>query len=118
MPLSDREQQILQEIEQQLRSDDPAFGNDLESSKSTAGRNVRLGIVLFVVGLVMLVAFFVTGSLLVGVAAFAAMVGGIVVLVGGIRRLLLHRDEPGPKDRLTGMLARWEKRLRDRYKRI
>ena len=123
MPLSEREQKILQEIERDLYREDPAFARDVKRPPRFAeGMRARLGIGLFACGFLMLIAFFVVTSatrsqafsLLLGVLAFAAMVAGIVMMVGSLRALATSKDQP--RDRLVQALKRWESRVRDRYK--
>ena len=100
MPLSDREQQILSDIEARLREDDPklvrAVGTTTVSSR--ARRRVKVAAIGFVVGFVMLLAYIPTRSLAIGVVAFAVMLGSVVV--GGDQ---LKRFGAGQKD-LSGQL--------------
>jgi hypothetical protein len=81
---------------------------------------VKLGSLVFLCGFALLIAFFVSrGALLLGVAAFGAMVGGIVLVAGSIRGLTSGRGlNPGERrDRLTTAIQQWEEKLRRRYKR-
>jgi hypothetical protein len=123
VPLSEREQKILQEIERDLYREDPAFARDVKRPPRFAeGTRARLGIALFACGFLTLIAFFVVTSatssqalsLLLGVVAFAAMVAGIVMMVGSLRALVTSKEQP--RDRLVQALKRWESRVRDRYK--
>lgn len=55
MPLSDRERQILSEIEARLESDDPKFARTVATLPKAAGRiKLRYGIVGFLIGMIML----------------------------------------------------------------
>lgn len=55
MPLSDRERQILSEIESQLASEDPKFARTVATLPKSAGRvKLRYGIAGFVIGMIML----------------------------------------------------------------
>ena len=116
MPLSEREQQILKEIERDLLAD----GQDLGEAepRKTRGRDlIKGGVLLFVVGIVCLGFFFVTGALVLGIVAFAAMVSGLVLIANGARDAAQRnfRDlSPGSAHDLFG---RWEERLRNRNKR-
>jgi hypothetical protein len=67
----------------------------------------------------MLIAFFVSGSIIVGVLAFGGMVGGIVVIAGSIKGSVAPRRPAGPGlgDRITQNMRAWEERLRQRYRR-
>lgn len=121
-PLSDREQRILEEIERSLYEEDPGFAREVRRSWWRSGdlRGVKLGIVLFAAGFATLIGFFFSQRVLVGVVAFAAMVAGIVLFAGSLRAFLAarQRDEGSPRDRLGRKFEQWERRLRDRYKRI
>lgn len=117
MPLTDREKQILRDIERQLR-DDGTHADGPVSSRATHTRRIRLGIGSFLAGLGILIAFFVTESPLVGVLAFIAMVAGVVLIAGGATRLAAQElDRLRPKERALGSFRRWERGLRDRFKR-
>lgn len=117
VPLSEREQQILDEIEQHLRQEDPRFARSGEGA-GTSG--VKTGVVLFIAGFASLIAFFVSQILLIGVVAFAAMVAGIVLVTGGIHSMIVGRKRRNPsiRARARAAITRFEQRVRARYKRI
>ena len=117
VPLSEREQQILQEIEKNLYEEDPRFARAVRSRPSILSNagGLRLGALLFLVGLVLLVAFFVSSSLIVGVAAFGAMVAGIVVIASTLRGLALAKTQD--RQRFARALRDFETKLRQRYKK-
>ncbi|MDP9069032.1 MAG: DUF3040 domain-containing protein [Actinomycetota bacterium] len=120
MPLSDHEQRILDEIEKNLYREDPAFARHARDRRSGADQRtrVRLGALLFVLGFIGLFVFFYSGSVIVGVLAFAAMVLGIVILTAGLRAIASPRDfVRGPADRMSRALSEWEERVRRRYKK-
>ncbi len=84
MPLDDREQRILAEIERQFYQDDP----DLANAVRNISRPLRFGVKLPVVGLVLGVAtVIVTFQVTVWLAlvGFLLMVGSATVLVGALR---------------------------------
>lgn len=113
MPLSEREQQILEQLEEDLRTG----GERSRSPKSDRGerfRGLKLGIVLFVTGILLLVWFFASGLLVAGVAAFGAMVGGIVLGASSIRAEV--SENGGPAERITRAVGDWERSLRRRYR--
>jgi cytochrome c-type biogenesis protein CcmH/NrfG len=120
VPLSEHEQQILDEIEQSLYQEDPRFARDtsrkLRSFNETA--LLRLGALAVVVGIVALVMFFVTSVVLVGLLAFVAMVGGIFA-VASATHAILTRQKPSDRARqkLESILKKLETRFRDRYHR-
>jgi hypothetical protein len=121
VPLSEREQRILEEIERNLYKEDRGFARGVkrEAPRMRDRRRVRLGVLTFAVGFLVLIAFFVTGSVLVGVAAFGAMVYGIVMIAGSLIASMAPRRPPGPslEERARSFLKSFEDKLKDRYKR-
>jgi hypothetical protein len=96
MPLSDREQQILSEIEAQLSQDDPRLARTVRTTtvSSRARWRIKLSIAGFVLGFFMLILYIPTsGSLPVGIAAFVLMLGSVVV--GGDQLKRLGADQTG-----------------------
>jgi hypothetical protein len=82
VPLSERERRILEEIERNLYEEDPSFAGDLDRRRVRLPR--RTGPFLFAAGFILLLAFFITRNILIGVAAFAAMVAGMILVAGSI----------------------------------
>jgi Protein of unknown function (DUF3040) len=117
VPLSEREQRILEEIERNLHQEDPALGRaGRRGPHLDRVRRIKLGGVMLAAGFLLLFAFFVSGSVTFGVLAFVAMVGGIVLVAGSMRetptdRASIHLDR---RDRLIGALRAWEERVRKR----
>lgn len=125
MPLSEREKRILEEIEKDLYSEDPGFARDIRHPWWQKVRQVKVGAGLFVAGLLLLIGFFVSGGVvLLGVLAFASMVGGIVLMSGATHdiardQIRMHKVTMGGRLR-DGVRARttsWEQKLRERYKK-
>lgn len=118
MPLTDREKKILQEMERNLHAEDPSLARKTRSPREHHIGRIRLGAVSFVGGLLVLIAFFLTENPLVGVLAFIAMVAGVVLFAGGTSRLAqASLDRLQPKERALGTFRKWERSLRERYKR-
>lgn len=118
MPLTEREKRILQEIERNLHAEDPGLAQRSRSPRATYVRNLKLGVASFVMGLVILVLFFITTNPLVGLGAFAAMVTGVVLMAGATTRIASDEMERlQPRERALGAFRRWETMLRDRYRR-
>lgn len=89
MPLSDHEQQLLDELEKQLRSEDPRFAKNITSDTkgSLSARRILLGILLAVGGILLALFAISLGtvwSIVLGVVAFGILVaGGMVALTPG-----------------------------------
>ena len=80
MPLSDHEQRLLEQMEQQLLSDDPRFASTMRGPRSMPGarRRVVLGVVAVLVGLGVLVLAVANQSIGIGAVAFVLMLAGLV----------------------------------------
>ena len=121
MPLSDREQRILEEIEKNLYEEDPRFARATRrvTPRFDRSKRARLGGLLFVAGLGTLLIFFVTQLVVVGVLAFGGMVAGIVLVLGS-SSALVNSGREGGRDataRFRGSLKNFEQRIRNRNKR-
>ena len=95
MPLSDREQQILSDIEARLRAEDPKFAKTVSTASvsTDARRRVKLAIGGLIVGFVLLLLVVPLGEVLVGVAGFAIMLASVVY--GGNQLKRLGADQTG-----------------------
>jgi hypothetical protein len=114
MPLSEREQQILDQLEKDLHGDGASSGAPGPGSTRERFGGLKLGIVVFVAGIMLLVWFFVSGLIIVGVASFAAMVAGIVMAASSIRTEIARGGSPG--ERVARAVGGWEETLRRRYR--
>jgi Protein of unknown function (DUF3040) len=86
MPLSDHEQRILAEIERRLLEEDPKFAHQVGSSfRAHLARRLKLAVVGFVLGLIILVVGFVN-YVAVGVAGFVIMLASVFLFVRTMRR--------------------------------
>ncbi len=88
MPLSEDEQRILHEIEQQFYESDPAFAREV--AKTTvyrhAGRNLKWAGLGFFVGFAVLVASFAY-NIVLGFAGFLIMLGCAFVFERNLRKM-------------------------------
>lgn len=88
MPLSEDEQRILHEIEQQFYESDPAFAREV--GKTTlyrhAGRNLKWATLGFFVGFAILIASFAS-SLILGFGGFLVMLGSAFVFERNLRKM-------------------------------
>lgn len=89
MPLSDREQQILQEIEKSLYEQDPDFAHGVAATtlQKHLIANVRRGALLFAAGLGLLIAFMFYPNLALGVMAFLCMLAGATLGYHNLRKI-------------------------------
>lgn len=126
VPLSEREKQILDEIEQNLYSEDPSFARDIREPWWKKFRQVKFGAGLIVVGALCLIAGFVANDLLLplGLIAFVLMLLGVVLLSSATHDIAKEQIEvrhSTATDRGPGSvpekLNEWQEKLRDRYKK-
>ncbi|MDQ3661883.1 MAG: DUF3040 domain-containing protein [Actinomycetota bacterium] len=123
MPLSEDEQRILEQIEKGLYEEDPRFGRTKNRRAAhfldRFGR-LRAGLLCLAAGLAALVPFFLARWVIAGVAAFSLMVTGIVLLAGSATEALRTTggkdSKSGGRERMQGLVDRFQERLRDRYK--
>jgi hypothetical protein len=88
VPLSEDEQRILHEIEQQFYESDPAFAREV--GKTTlyrhAGRNLKWAAAGFFCGFLLLIVAFAS-SLLLGFAGFLVMLASAIVFERNLRKM-------------------------------
>ncbi|MFP5020562.1 DUF3040 domain-containing protein [Pseudonocardia phyllosphaerae] len=133
MPLSEHEQRLLDQIERALYQEDPKFASSVSGrrmSKPARRRRIQ-GAVLFVLGLVLLVAGIGLKALWVGdvpvlsIVGFLAMVGGALLALTSIGARGAKETEEGTpgspqqdKDKSGdngGFTGRMEERFRRRF---
>jgi len=80
VPLSDHEQRLLEQMEQQLLSDDPRFASTMRGPRSApaARRRIIIGVLAVLVGLGLLVVAVANAWVLLGAGAFLVMLAGLV----------------------------------------
>ncbi|MEK7252715.1 MAG: DUF3040 domain-containing protein [Actinomycetota bacterium] len=86
MPLDDREQRILEEIERQFYQDDPRLAESVRGARlaTSSSRNLRWAVLVFVTGVVLMLGFFMSQTL-VALGGFAAMVAAVMWIVAILR---------------------------------
>lgn len=85
MPLDDREQRILAEIERQFYEDDPELAAAVRNIDRSRSFGIRLPLLGLIGGLAVVVAFF-TSQTIVALAGFTLMVVSATSLVHELRR--------------------------------
>jgi len=88
VPLSEHEQRVLQELEQALYQQDPAFADRVRSETvyRHAGRHLKWSVLGFIVGLAVMIAFFTT-SVALGFAGVLIMFASLVTFWTNLRRM-------------------------------
>lgn len=117
MPLSDREQKLLAQLEQQLNAEDPHFATSMSETGTTRFSTSRLvsGAVTAVIGLGVLLWGVSQQAIWLGIIGFILMAVG--VYVGTARTKTGSRNRPSgePAARknspfMEGLEQRWEQR--------
>lgn len=87
MPLSDHEQRLLAQMEQQLLDEDPRFASTMRGAggRASGRRRLLIGGVAVVAGLVMLVLSVASSLVPLGVVAFLLMLGGAIYAMSSPR---------------------------------
>lgn len=86
MPLDDREQKILADIERQFYEEDPGLARAVKDIDRRSSRNkVRLAVLGVVAGLATILFFFATNTF-VALAGFAVLVVSATILAPEIKR--------------------------------
>jgi hypothetical protein len=88
VPLSEHEQRLLEQMEQQLSVEDPKFASAMRGSAARvkARRRIILGALGVLVGLGLVLLGVARGVVIVGVAGFAVMVAGAWLAITPARR--------------------------------
>ncbi|MGH9247518.1 MAG: DUF3040 domain-containing protein [Acidimicrobiales bacterium] len=124
MPLSEDEQRILQEIEQQFYETDPAFVREVESTTlyRHAFRNLKWATAGFLVGVAILVWALLNGNVLVAfIGGFLVMLGSAIWFEQNLRRLgRAGWQQMTNNMRASGIRSAWgdtRRRMRDRFRK-
>ena len=122
MPLSEDEQRILSEIEQQLYQSDPALARDIADTTiySHAYRNLKWSLLGFVAGLIALILTLGT-SYLLAFGGFLVMLVSALAIERNARRLgkagMQQMTQSMKAAGLRDALGNTSTRLRDRLRR-
>jgi hypothetical protein len=110
MPLDDREQRILEEIERQFYADDPKLAETVRDARlaSASGRRVRWAVVGLIAGLGLMVGFF-TRITLVALLGFGIMVMSAATLASIAKQRASVGVAP-PGSLVLRMRRRWRGR--------
>lgn len=78
MPLSEYEQRVLEQMEQQLRSDDPRLVEAITGRRIRRPLNMAIGIVAVIAGLGALIGGVAAGQTWLGIVGFVIMFAGVL----------------------------------------
>ena len=119
MPLSEQEQRLLDEMERNLYQNDADFVATVGAGRGRINyRGIVLGAILFLVGIIVLLAGVGTQNSVVGVLGFAVMFAGVFVAVTPSRRNTFARRSapttsegtPRSSSFMDNLNQRWERR--------
>ncbi|MCQ9164273.1 MULTISPECIES: DUF3040 domain-containing protein [unclassified Arthrobacter] len=120
MPLSEHEQRLLDQLEQQLHDEDPKFAHTLASdpARSLSTRHIVIGILVMIAGIMVLLGGVAIKVIVVGIIGFLIMGAGVYI---AISRPKFSRGPAGgaksatkPKSGFMNNLEeRWEERRKD-----
>ncbi|MFQ4150427.1 DUF3040 domain-containing protein [Arthrobacter sp. LAPM80] len=124
MPLSEHEQRLLDQLEEQLNAEDPKFANALSSSpkRSMSTRNVVIGVLVVIVGLLILLGGVGSQLIVVGILGFLVMGGGVYIALSKPKYVMSAKGAPragtksGAKSKsgfMNGLEEKWEERRRE-----
>ncbi|MBE6480987.1 MAG: DUF3040 domain-containing protein [Actinomyces ruminicola] len=121
MALSEREQQVLRDLEEQLSDEDPSLAETMQHAEKTlrrpSPRRVGAGIALMLVGLAVVIAGVAVGngivvSILLGVLGFALAVWGVTLMLtrGGAVKDEAASHGTSRSSFMERQSERWERR--------
>ncbi|TDE90809.1 DUF3040 domain-containing protein [Occultella glacieicola] len=122
MPLSEYEQRVLEQMEQQLRSDDPKLADAISGTPTRRPLHVVLGTLVALAGLGMLVGGVASQFIPLGIVGFLAMFGGVMWAISRPRAgspskagdpgkaSNVRRMKPRKSSFMTRLEERWDRR--------
>ena len=124
MPLSEHEQRLLDQLEQQLHAEDPKFAHALSTAPSRAmsTRNIVIGVLIGIAGLLVLLGGVASQLIVLGILGFLVMGAGVYVAVSK-PKFAAEADSAtksghaqGAKQKsgfMNGLEEKWEERRRE-----
>ncbi|MBM9433146.1 DUF3040 domain-containing protein [Flaviflexus equikiangi] len=83
MALSEYEQKMLEQLEAQLRDEDPKLAESFQPVRQVSLKRIVVGIFIVVAGLGLLVAAVATEMSWIGIIGFVVMLGGAMYMLSG-----------------------------------
>lgn len=117
MPLSEHEQRLLEEMERNLYQNDADFVATVSGRRGKPNyRMIVIGALLAVAGVGALVAGVIVRQPLIGVAGFALMLGGVLLVITPSRGDA-STDAPSATGRARAPRSSWMSTMTDRWER-
>ncbi|WP_247828756.1 DUF3040 domain-containing protein [Arthrobacter antioxidans] len=123
MALSEHEQRLLDQLEQQLHADDPKFAHSMasDSRKSMSTRRLVIGSLITIAGILVLLAGIVWQNIFIGVAGFLIMGAGVYFATTKSKQVDTGQPIGKPSKAATGgksgfmssLEDKWDERKRD-----
>ncbi len=112
MPLSEHEQKILEDIERSLQKEDPRFAQQVtrHSLFSLLSNRIRVGVLVFIAGFVMLMLFVV--SVWVAIGGFGLMLASALFVYHQLRRLGADQLRGAGGGAMSDLIGRLGRKLR------
>lgn len=83
MALSEYEQKMLEELEAQLKDEDPKLAESFRPAVQVGLKNLIIGVLLVVAGLGIVIGAISMGWSWLGIIGFGVMLGGAIVMTNG-----------------------------------
>ncbi len=114
MPLSDRERQLLAEMEQALSADDPRLSSTLTGSRTFPGRTrVLTGVGALLSGLAIILGGLISQTVPVGILGFLIALFGLITVLSALAGIG-KGPKGGRKSKNSGIRSRLEQRWDER----
>lgn len=124
MPLSEHEQKLLDQLEQQLHAEDPKFASSLSlaPARALSTRNVVIGVVVMITGLLVLLGGVALQLIILGILGFLIMGGGVYIATSKSKLGAAAQVGSGTGSRtqtkqksgfMSGLEEKWEERRRE-----
>ena len=113
MPLSEHEERLLAQMEEQLSKDDPRLVSTLTGARTRTPRSTLLSISLLLIGFVTLFGGLISQTIPVGVLGFVIALFGIYRLITGFRQPSMKNGFPVVA--FCSLICFWLKRVAMHY---
>ena len=117
MPLSEQEQRLLDEMERHLLRNDADVVSAPRDGRTLSYRNIVYGTILVLLGLGGLIVGVSVPLVVVGVIAFAVMLGGVILAVTPTKGTPRAQAEPGRRVKAPASSTSFMDRMNERWDR-